>query len=85
MTIRAGGVILLLATACVQPVMEQQRVLTWLDAKTAAPDMDVSGTWESPMNYWEGGWGSGTLVQRGAQVTGTLGLYSLEGRVVKPI
>lgn len=43
--------------------------------------MDVSGAWESTSPFMAGGWGNASLVQMGSKVSGTLGLYTVEGRV----
>ena len=57
------------------------QVITWLDAKTAAPDLEVGGSWDSVKPFIAGGWGNGVWSQKDGKVTGSLGLYSLEGRV----
>lgn len=61
--------------------LDQKHVVTWMDSKNEPPAIDVSGVWESTASYWSGGWGSGTWTQHGAQVTGLLGPYTIEGRV----
>ena len=61
--------------------VSQKAGLAWLDAKTTAPDLNVSGTWESTTSYWAGGWGKGVWVQKGPEVIGNLGLYTIQGRV----
>jgi hypothetical protein len=59
----------------------QAQALSWLDAKAGAADLDVAGAWESTASYFAGGWGSGTFSQTGNKVVGTLGPYSIEGRI----
>ena len=52
------------------------RGLKWLDTKTAQPEIDVSGIWNSPE------WGSeAKFKQKGNEVTGTLGGYPVRGVV----
>jgi len=67
--------------ACTAGLTNDQ-VITWLDAKAGAPDLNVGGDWDSVKPFYAGGWGSGSWEQKGAKVTGALGLYSVEGRVV---
>jgi len=60
---------------------DQKDVINWMDSKTEAPTIDVSGIWESPSSLWSGGWGGGVWTQQGAQVVGNLGPYTIEGKV----
>ena len=63
----------LLLTSCGVPMA---RGLKWLDTKTAQPEIDVSGIWNSPE------WGSeAKFEQKGNEVTGTLGGYPVRGVV----
>jgi len=71
----------LLGLACA-PGLTKGQVVSWMDAKAGTPDLEVAGSWESPNSYLLGGWGSGTWIQKGSLVSGTLGPYNIEGRVV---
>jgi len=71
----------LLALACGAPRIEPSRAAAWADAKTAAPELNVAGTWESTLGYMSGGWGSGEWIQNGARIAGGLGPFSVEGRI----
>ncbi len=51
------------------------RGLNWLDTKTAKPEIDVSGIWNSPE------WGAAEFEQAGNKVSGTLGDYPAKGVV----
>ena len=75
------GLGLALALGCRPPGLDPKLVTGWLDSKTEPVAMDVSGDWESVASYMAGGWGSGAWVQKGNQVTGSLGPYLLDGRV----
>ena len=69
--------------ACAAPTVDQQRTISWLDSKTGASDLDVSGAWESANSFLTGGWGNATWVQTGQRVSGTLGInYTIVGKVV---
>lgn len=84
MQLRHAGLIVLalaLGAGCRAPGLDPTIATTWLDGKKDVPALDVSGAWESTANYLAGGWGSGVWIQKGAQVTGTLGPYTIEGRV----
>lgn len=72
--------LMLLTVSCAQPLSRVQAV-TWLDAKTEAPDLQVAGPWESVLPFMSGGWGYANWIQTGAEVRGELGLYSVQGRV----
>lgn len=72
---------LALGAGCRAPGLDPTVATTWLDTKTEAPQINVAGSWESKANLWAGGWGSGVWVQQGAKVSGSLGLYTIEGRV----
>ena len=66
--------------ACSAPNLEQ--TAAWMDSQQKeAPGIDVSGNWESASGFMTGGWGYGSFSQSGAKVIGSLGMYSLEGRV----
>jgi hypothetical protein len=47
----------------------------WLDTKTAEPEINVSGAWNSPE------WGAAEFKQEGRSVTGVLGDYHVNGVV----
>lgn len=49
----------------------------WLDANPAAGRMNIAGTW-TPNDE---GWGDARFQQSGSKVSGTIGLYSVEGHV----
>jgi hypothetical protein len=70
-----------LGVACSAPVLSNAQADTWLEAKAGAPDLDVSGAWESTSSFMGGGWGSAAWVQKGSQVYGALGLYDVRGRI----
>ena len=61
--------------------LTKAEVTPWLEARSAAPDLDVAGAWDSVRPYLAGGWGPAVWVQSGAQVTGTLGPLDAQGRV----
>ena len=61
--------------------LTQHEVITWMDTKTEPPGFNVSGSWQSVNGMLNGGWGNASLTQSEAQVSGTLGLYTVEGRV----
>lgn len=73
------GVILALSVSC--GGLGRNEVITWFDAKTEQPAINVSGGWESPNSLFNGGWGNGTWLQTGSQVSGQLGLYGIYGKV----
>lgn len=72
-------VLSLLMMSC--STLSQQQVATWIDSKTEAPELNVAGSWQSVVSMFAGGWGNASLIQSGPQVNGTLGLYTVEGRV----
>jgi len=80
-TLSTGLALSALLVACAVPTLDQRQAISWLDAKTEAPDLDVSGAWESVNGFMSGGWGNASLVQNGAKVTGTLGLYTIDGKI----
>jgi hypothetical protein len=49
----------------------------WLAANPASGHTRVAGNWRPD----EEGWGDALLQQSGARITGTIGLYSIEGHV----
>lgn len=49
----------------------------WLSSVAGRTNVDVSGVWEAV----DQGWGSGRLIQSGNRITGSIGSYSIEGRV----
>ena len=49
----------------------------WLAANPASGHTRVAGTWQPD----DEGWGTARLEQSGSRVTGTIGLYSIEGHV----
>lgn len=53
----------------------------WVQAPTAPSTLDLAGTWESTKPYMAGGWGSADLTQTGTRFHGTLGPFTLEGKV----
>ena len=61
--------------------LSQRQVVTWMDSKSEPPEINVSGSWESVNSIFAGGWGYANLTQSGSQVIGTLGMYTVEGRV----
>jgi len=66
--------------ACTNPNLDQ--AVKWMDAQQKeAPVVDVSGAWESASGFMTGGWGYGQFSQSGAKVIGSIGMYTLEGRV----
>ena len=84
MQLRQAGLIVLalaLGAGCRAPGLDPTVATTWLDTKTEAPQINVAGSWESTANYLQGGWGSGVFAQNGAKVSGSLGPYTIDGRV----
>lgn len=61
--------------------LKPEQATAWLASQGAQPELNVAGDWESTAYYMAGGWGSGNFVQDGARVFGTLGPYTLEGKV----
>ena len=61
--------------------LSQRQVTTWMDSKSEPPEINVSGSWQSVNSLFTGGWGNAVLTQNESQVNGTLGLYTVEGRV----
>jgi len=54
----------------------------WVQAAPTAPSsLDLAGTWESTRPYMAGGWGSADITQTGTRFHGTLGPFTLEGKV----
>lgn len=53
----------------------------WLAAQTGSASGNVSGAWKDATRD---DWGQANLVQRGNKITGTLGLYEVEGVMVGP-
>jgi len=80
-TLSTGLALSVLLVGCAAPALDQRQVISWLDAKTEAPDLEVAGAWESVNGFMSGGWGNASLVQNGAKVTGTLGLYTVDGKI----
>jgi hypothetical protein len=84
MQLRSLGIIALglaLGVGCRPPAMQPQVASAWLDSHTEPAALDVSGDWESTADYLAGGWGGGTWIQKGNQVAGGLGPFTIEGRV----
>ena len=63
------------------PQLTTIQTTTWLEAKPAKADMDVSGRWDSGQYMVGPGWGAVQLAQDGSKVMGSIGLYNVEGRV----
>jgi hypothetical protein len=59
----------------------------WLTAKAggAKPSIDISGEWQDAINNTNTfiSWGSGTLTQTGAKVTGSIGQNGIKGIVAE--
>ena len=52
----------------------------WIGAQNMPSQVDVTGKWNAGLSM-AGGWGEANLIQRGRDVYGTLGLYSVRGVV----
>ena len=52
----------------------------WLDSKKGKPTVDMTGEWDAGY-VWGGGWGGSKFIQTGNEITGTMGLYNVEGVV----
>lgn len=72
---------LAVGAGCRAPGVDPSVATSWLDSKKEAPALNVAGSWESTAAYMSGGWGSGVWVQDGARVSGSLGPFTIEGRV----
>lgn len=76
---------LLLAAALLAACNSPQRydsnhtsVRAWLDSQTGGSAINLTGRWTDAT---DDGWGEANLVQKGSEVSGTLGDYEVDGRV----
>jgi len=81
-TLSTGLILCALLVSCAPPSIDPRQGFAWLDSKSGEAEMDLSGSWESVDPFVSGGWGNGSLLQKGTQVSGSLGLYSIEGKVI---
>ena len=63
------------------PHLTTIQTTTWLETKPERAEMDVSGRWDSGKYLVGAGWGAVQFAQNGSKVVGSIGLYSVEGRV----
>lgn len=68
-------------TACTKPNLNQNIAIAWIDSKNSDPLFDITGSWQSTAHYMAGGWGNGSFFQKSGRINGTLGPYSIEGRI----
>jgi hypothetical protein len=66
--------------SCQTSAVNTPNYKAWLGAQNLPSQMDVSGKWYTG-DLLSGGWGDANLVQQGRNVSGTLGLYSVNGVV----
>jgi len=52
----------------------------WLDTKTNTSELNLTGKWDAGGEF-SGGWGEGNFTQEGNKISGTLGMYEVEGIV----
>jgi len=52
----------------------------WLATKTSTSEFNLTGKWDAG-GAFEGGWGDGNFTQEGNKLSGTLGMYDVEGIV----
>jgi hypothetical protein len=70
-----------ITSLCACSTLGKEELRPWLNSLSDPPAVNVSGVWSSGGAALAGGWGEGRFIQRGNLVSGTLGLYNVEGVV----
>lgn len=70
--------LVLLTSACNSLTREGSS--EWLEGKSGSVTVNMTGKWNAG-GAWSGGWGEGNFLQEGRNISGTLGMYYVDGVV----
>ena len=54
---------------------------SWAASQAEPASINIAGFWESKLSYFAGGWGYADITQTGSEFHGTLGSYTIEGKI----
>ena len=74
---------LIFLISCSHGALKQEEINPWLNTISGGkpPEIDITGKWQDPPESSRFGWGEGYLRQEKNKISGTIGVYNIEGVV----